>query len=158
MAPGARNKFGAPVFESKVFRKQLYCIEESICGIPRSFRRPHSDSLPGELCSPCLPRYASASTSLARGGPRSFTSTISIIMTWCHNEKFLPTPLNVAPQNCFQSGPALAKAGPALNSNCNVQILCFQRVPLWQTSGHTVLFISFILLKTAAWSENKWRN
>jgi len=27
MAPGARSKFGAPVFESEVFRKQMYCIK-----------------------------------------------------------------------------------------------------------------------------------
>jgi len=31
MAPGARSKFGAPVFETEVFRKQMYCIEESTC-------------------------------------------------------------------------------------------------------------------------------
>jgi len=29
MAPRARNKFGAPTFEPDVFRKQMYCIEES---------------------------------------------------------------------------------------------------------------------------------
>ena len=27
MAPGARSKFGAPVFQPEVFRKQMYCIE-----------------------------------------------------------------------------------------------------------------------------------
>jgi len=27
MAPGARSKFGAPVFEPEVFRKQMYCTE-----------------------------------------------------------------------------------------------------------------------------------
>jgi len=40
MAPGARSKFGAPMFKPKVFRKQIYCIEESICDIVRTFRRP----------------------------------------------------------------------------------------------------------------------
>jgi len=29
MAPGARNKFGAPMFEPEVFRKQMYCYENS---------------------------------------------------------------------------------------------------------------------------------
>ena len=29
MAPRARSKFGAPMFEADVFRKQMYCIEES---------------------------------------------------------------------------------------------------------------------------------
>jgi len=27
MAPGARSKFGAPVFEPEVFRNQMYCTE-----------------------------------------------------------------------------------------------------------------------------------
>ena len=27
MAPEARSKFGAPVFEPEVFRKQMYCTE-----------------------------------------------------------------------------------------------------------------------------------
>jgi len=27
MAPGARSKFGAPVFEPEVFLKQMYCTE-----------------------------------------------------------------------------------------------------------------------------------
>ena len=31
MTPGSRNKFGAPMFEPKAFRKQMYCIEESAC-------------------------------------------------------------------------------------------------------------------------------
>jgi len=33
MAPGARHKFGAPMFEPEVFRKQMYCIEGSACDI-----------------------------------------------------------------------------------------------------------------------------
>ena len=40
MAPGARSKFGAPIFETEVFRKQMYCIEESTGDIVRTFRRP----------------------------------------------------------------------------------------------------------------------
>jgi len=53
MAPGARSNFGAPMFELEVFRKQMYCIEESTCDIVGTFRRPHSDLAPGELCPPC---------------------------------------------------------------------------------------------------------
>jgi len=40
MGPGARSKFGASVFEPEVFRKQLYCIEESTCDIDGTFKRP----------------------------------------------------------------------------------------------------------------------
>jgi len=37
------------MFESEVFRKQNQCIEESTCDIFGTFRRPRSDSAPGEL-------------------------------------------------------------------------------------------------------------
>jgi len=40
MAPGARSKCGAPVVEPEVFRKQIYCIEESACDIVATFRLP----------------------------------------------------------------------------------------------------------------------
>jgi len=40
MAPGARSKFGAPIFEPEVFRKQMYCIEESTCDLVGTFQRP----------------------------------------------------------------------------------------------------------------------
>ena len=39
MAPGARSKFGALMFEPEIFRKQIYHIEECACGIFRTFRR-----------------------------------------------------------------------------------------------------------------------
>jgi len=42
-----------------------------------------------------------------------FTSTISVNMIWCTSQNFLHTTLNGATQKCFQSGSALAKAGPA---------------------------------------------
>jgi len=53
MGPGARSKFGAPMFKPKVFRKQMYSIEKGTCDIlgtflrPRSDLAPHSDSAPG---------------------------------------------------------------------------------------------------------------
>jgi len=45
----AKSKFGATVVEPELFRKQIYSIEESTCDIVGTFRRPHSDSAPGEL-------------------------------------------------------------------------------------------------------------
>ena len=65
LAPGARTKFGAPIFESEVLWKQIYCIEGSICEIVGNFRRPirrsHSElfgaplviSVLGKLLPPC---------------------------------------------------------------------------------------------------------
>jgi len=50
--PGARNRFGAPMFEPEIFRKQMYCIEESLCDIVETLWLHHSDSAPGELCPP----------------------------------------------------------------------------------------------------------
>jgi len=62
MAPGARSKFGASMFEPKVFRKQMYCIEESTCDTDGSFRRfPQSFGAsivfprPGNFASPPCP-------------------------------------------------------------------------------------------------------
>jgi len=37
MAPGERNKFGVPVFESEVFRKQMYSFEKSAYDIVVTF-------------------------------------------------------------------------------------------------------------------------
>ena len=71
MAPGARSKFGTPKFEPEVFRKQIYCIEESTCdifgmfwlsrqwfGAPAVIRRPHNDSALGNCAPPGPARYA----------------------------------------------------------------------------------------------------
>jgi len=44
MAPGARNKFGAPMFEPELFQKQLCSFGESTCDIVGTFRRPRSHS------------------------------------------------------------------------------------------------------------------
>ena len=38
MASWARSKFGAAMFEPKVFRKQMYYVEESTCNIVGAFR------------------------------------------------------------------------------------------------------------------------
>jgi len=64
MGPRARSKFGVPMFEPEVFRKQMHCIEEGTCDIVGTLgalraviRRPHNDLAP-ELCRPCLSRYA----------------------------------------------------------------------------------------------------
>jgi len=40
MAPGARSKFGTPMFEPEIFRKHISCIEESTCDIVGTFRHP----------------------------------------------------------------------------------------------------------------------
>jgi len=43
----------APPCSKQVFRKQMYCIEESTCDIVGTFWHPRSHSAPGELRSPC---------------------------------------------------------------------------------------------------------
>jgi len=66
MAPGARSKFGAPMFEPELFRKKICCIEGSACDIvgtflyPTVIGRPHSDLAPGGMCPTCSPHYARA--------------------------------------------------------------------------------------------------
>ena len=67
MGPGARSKFGATMFEPEVFRKQVYCIEESTCDIVGTFQGPHSHQAPGELYPIFPPRYAPASGRIQLG-------------------------------------------------------------------------------------------
>ena len=61
MAPGARSKYGAPIFDLEVFRNEMYCIEESNCEIVGIFRRhPQWLSIPilirrPENCTPLAP-------------------------------------------------------------------------------------------------------
>jgi len=52
MGPGARNKFVAPMFEPEVFRKQMHCIEESICDIVGTFQPPHGYAAPTAVIRP----------------------------------------------------------------------------------------------------------
>jgi len=57
MAPRARNKFGDPMFEPKMFRKQMCCTEGSTCDIVVTFRLLPSDSASGTLCPVlCVPK------------------------------------------------------------------------------------------------------
>jgi len=59
MVPGERSKFGTPMFEPEVFRKQMYCTEVLVKMLGL-FRAPQSfDALilirrPGN-CAPCPP-------------------------------------------------------------------------------------------------------
>ena len=56
MAPGARKKSGAPVFEPEVFQKQKHRIEVST----KEFLAPSADIRRPGNCAPFLPRYAPA--------------------------------------------------------------------------------------------------
>jgi len=57
MASGARSKFGVPMFEPEVFRKQMYFIEESTCDIVGTFRSPEVIRGPRN-CAPLAPVVA----------------------------------------------------------------------------------------------------
>jgi len=72
MAPGAKSKFGAPIFEPEVFRKQMYCTEVLVTllglfGAPQPFgalmmiRRPGNVPLAPRRYAPdyCSQRRAS---------------------------------------------------------------------------------------------------
>jgi len=59
MAAGARSKFAASMFEPEVFRKQLYCIEQSTCDIVRTFHSPGNCSPLSPLVTPLVPRARS---------------------------------------------------------------------------------------------------
>jgi len=59
MAPGARNKFGAPMFEPEVSRKQMYCFEKSASHIVVTIWLPAVIRCPGNFAPLPLPRYVS---------------------------------------------------------------------------------------------------
>jgi len=46
MVPGTGSKFGAPMFEPDVFRKQMICIETSTINTVGLFGAPQSYSAP----------------------------------------------------------------------------------------------------------------
>jgi len=54
MTPGARNKFGAPIFEPEFFRKEIYCNEESTFEIVGTFR-PYQQTFGSSRSDPALP-------------------------------------------------------------------------------------------------------
>jgi len=67
LAPGARSKFGAPMFEPEVFRRQMHCIAKvlvtllGLFGAPRSHATSRSDLAPSRVvrrpgnCAPLTP-------------------------------------------------------------------------------------------------------
>ena len=57
--PGQASRL-APHIRIWGLSEEMYCIEESICDIVGTFRCPHSDLAPRELCPPFPPRYAPA--------------------------------------------------------------------------------------------------
>jgi len=52
MAPGARSKFGAPIFEPEDLRKQMYCNVECMRDIVAIFWRPRNHSAPRSISAP----------------------------------------------------------------------------------------------------------
>jgi len=83
--PGQEARSATPCSKLRSFRSK--CIEESTCDIVGTFRRspqtfgapaviwrPHSDSAPGELCSPYPPRYAPVDNIQVLAHDRNFAS------------------------------------------------------------------------------------
>jgi len=86
MAPRARNKFCAHIFEPDVFRKQLYCIEDSTCDIAETFLCPRSDSAPGELF-PLAPLVTPSCTTVTGNEQISLFFTVKQYSFPCKNIK-----------------------------------------------------------------------
>ena len=88
MAPEARSKFGAPMFEPEVFWKQMYCIEASRVHVNMLglFGAPRSDLAPPEwlgawgITPPCprvTPLYISALQPFSHCGTPDILSHLS---------------------------------------------------------------------------------
>jgi len=120
MAPGARNRFGAPMFEpDEVFRKQMYCIEGSTCDIVETFRRLPQwfdarivTRRPGN-CAPLPPRYApDYSTVLLRTNKLS-TATVLGCLNETNTACFYPTAFfQIHRTNQDKSLPSFTKLKP----------------------------------------------
>ena len=94
MAPGARSRIGPPMLEIEIFRKQIYCVEESTCDFVGTLRRPHCSSAPGELCLPCpLVKYVAwASAEIIPGGSKVdilliFFRLLAMKRKWTYTKK-----------------------------------------------------------------------
>jgi len=81
MAPGARSKSAAPMFGPELFRKQMYCIEESTCDILGTFWRPRSDSAPGNCSTLAPPRYAPDCNAHCNGFKHRYAFTCLILFS-----------------------------------------------------------------------------
>jgi len=79
VAPVARSKFGVPMLEPEVIRKQKYCIEESTCDIVETFGTSRSHSaLPAVILRPLV---------TGRQGNCSPLVTPLPPCTWCYHAK-----------------------------------------------------------------------
>jgi len=54
MTPGARSKFGAPMFEPEVFRKQMHVLKKVLVTLLGLFGAPMVIQRPGN-CAPFVP-------------------------------------------------------------------------------------------------------
>ena len=98
MAPGARRKFGTPIFEPEDLRKQMYCIEEGTCDIvgifwrprnhsgpPQSFRAPRVIRRPGN-CAPLPFHYAPADWTIISAGLTIRQTRHARHVSWGHEK------------------------------------------------------------------------
>ena len=89
-----KKQVGAPMFELEVFRKQMYCIEESACDIAGPFRRPPQWCGSRGIAPPSLhpwirPTYISLLTVILQvtqkveNCPQKFSSLYCCIVSAC---------------------------------------------------------------------------
>jgi len=98
MAPGTRSKFGAPMFEPEVFRKQMCCSEESTCDFvgtfrrnPQSFGALRSDLGPGNY-APLSPLVTSLGT-MTNGAQSTHATLVPAVSTTLNTKKKTKRPL-----------------------------------------------------------------
>ena len=149
MAPEARSKFVAPMFEPEVFRKQMFCIEESTCDVVGTLRRPsqsfgapRSDSAPRQSCPPrYAPAYKPTSLSALLISAVKFLPIILLLVNyeiWCQLKLMK---LRVQQRNCLICVSITAS-------------FWAQRL-VWRTLSQVVI-ASKLCIATAAWMISKF--
>jgi len=121
MAPGATTKFGAPIFEPEVFRKQMFCNEESTCDIFGTSRRLNIDF-----------------------GSQIYILSMGKFMHSCHN-KLLPNhfdeyfiPISSIHSHSTRLATSTNLFLPRVNSSSGKFSLTFVGLKVWSSLPHDI--------------------
>jgi len=105
---GARSKFGAPMLELGVFRKQTCCIEESTGDIAGTFRRPGNCLCPSLRPSLCSNWLKPSSATYVVGNTQGRTGLLN---RPGHSHYAGPGPCNEEQQKAITANAKVTKIG-----------------------------------------------
>ena len=145
MASGAKSKFGDPIFEPEVFRKQMYCIKN----IKKVGYVQHCWDFPGELYPPLTPRDGPGDST---GSGPSSPSDESTVGKGAHKYNIFLSIIALAYNS--SSDESVKYHLPTLqcswkqNICCHSYFTCTQLPTTWLIDGD---FISWKIFSQAVW-------